>query len=88
VPASLHSGARSLSHDDLALRAAKAARGLSELDARLDADHVRAHARDRLPGYQVPKIVEFREELPREDTGKIFKRLLREPYWEGRERRI
>jgi long-chain acyl-CoA synthetase len=26
--------------------------------------------------------------LPREDTGKIFKRKLREPYWEGREARI
>jgi long-chain acyl-CoA synthetase len=32
--------------------------------------------------------VEFRPELPREDSGKIFKRKLREPYWEGMERRI
>jgi long-chain acyl-CoA synthetase len=27
-------------------------------------------------------------DLPREDSGKIFKRKLREPYWEGLERRI
>ena len=31
---------------------------------------------------------EIEAELPREDSGKIFKRKLREPYWEGLERRI
>jgi long-chain acyl-CoA synthetase len=33
-------------------------------------------------------VVEFSDELPREDSGKIFKRRLREPYWAGRERAI
>ena len=37
---------------------------------------------------KVPKVVTFHADLPREDTGKIFKRKLREPYWQGRERRI
>jgi long-chain acyl-CoA synthetase len=32
--------------------------------------------------------VTFHESLPREDSGKIFKRLLREPYWRGAGRRI
>jgi long-chain acyl-CoA synthetase len=32
--------------------------------------------------------VQFSPALPREDSGKIFKRKLREPWWEGRERRI
>jgi long-chain acyl-CoA synthetase len=32
--------------------------------------------------------VQFSAALPREDSGKIFKRKLREPWWEGRERRI
>ena len=37
----------------------------------------------RIAGYKVPKVViGSHEELPREDTGKIFKRKLREPYWE------
>ena len=41
-----------------------------------------------LAGFKVPRVVAFHAELPREDTGKIFKRRLREPYWAGRERRI
>jgi long-chain acyl-CoA synthetase len=32
--------------------------------------------------------VEFRNELPREDSGKIFKRKLRDPYWEKAGRKI
>ncbi len=51
-------------------------------------DDVRAHVRAHLASYKVPKVVEFMDELPREDSGKIFKRKLREPYWEGFERRI
>ena len=42
----------------------------------------------RIAGYKVPRTVVFHEQLPREDTGKIFKRKLREPYWEGRSRRV
>lgn len=56
--------------------------------ARLTADGVREHVRARLAGYKTPRVVEFTEALPREDSGKIFKRRLREPYWEGRERAI
>jgi long-chain acyl-CoA synthetase len=49
---------------------------------------VRGYLRGRVAGYKVPKRVDFARELPREDSGKIFKRKLREPYWEGRGRRI
>nr|RAW03788.1 hypothetical protein DBT41_11145 [Aerococcus urinae] len=49
---------------------------------------VRAFLRERIAGYKVPKRVEFRSELPREDSGKIFKRKLREPFWEAAGRRI
>ena len=55
--------------------------GVSEVD-------VRSYLRGRVAGYKVPKKVEFARELPREDSGKIFKRKLREAYWEGRGRRI
>jgi long-chain acyl-CoA synthetase len=54
----------------------------------LSADDVRAHVRTNLAGYKTPKVVEFTDALPREDSGKIFKRRLREPYWAGRERAI
>jgi long-chain acyl-CoA synthetase len=36
----------------------------------------------------MPRRIEFLAELPREDSGKIFKRKLREPYWAGLDRRI
>jgi len=57
-------------------------------NAVLDEAQVRAFLRERLADFKVPRVVAFHDELPREDTGKIFKRRLREPYWAGRERRI
>lgn len=54
----------------------------------LSESDVRAYLRSRVAGYKVPKRVEFARELPREDSGKIFKRKLREPFWEGKDRRI
>jgi fatty-acyl-CoA synthase len=47
-----------------------------------------AHCRDRMAHFKAPTSVEFRETLPRTATGKLQKFKLREPYWEGRERRV
>ncbi|MCK1299513.1 AMP-binding protein [Bradyrhizobium sp. 24] len=52
-----------------------------ESDAGLSADAVRSFLRERLANFKVPKDVEFRDALPREATGKIFKRKLRDRYW-------
>jgi long-chain acyl-CoA synthetase len=49
---------------------------------------IRARLRERLSGFKIPKLIEFVDELPREDSGKIFKRKLRQPYWEGAGRSI
>jgi acyl-CoA synthetase (AMP-forming)/AMP-acid ligase II len=46
------------------------------------------HCRGRLAGYKRPRHVEFVDELPRNATGKVLKRILRKPYWEGRVRTI
>jgi long-chain acyl-CoA synthetase len=54
---------------------------LTERDVK---EHLRAH----IAGYKVPKRVDFAADLPREDSGKIFKRKLREPFWAGLDRRI
>ena len=43
---------------------------------------------DRLARQRHPHSLDFSEALPREPTGKLFKRRLRDPYWEGRTRRI
>jgi long-chain acyl-CoA synthetase len=56
--------------------------------AQLDAAEVQRYLQTRLAGYKVPKVVVFQDSLPREDSGKIFKRKLREPYWAGLARRI
>ncbi|MGH9019611.1 MAG: AMP-binding protein, partial [Acidimicrobiales bacterium] len=56
--------------------------------ATLSAEDVRAHVRAHLAHFKAPKVVAFHDELPREDTGKIFKRKLRAPYWEGAGRTI
>src|SRR5262245_57424338 len=56
--------------------------------ATLTADAVRAWLRERIAAYKVPKLVRFERGLPREDSGKIFKRKLRAPYWEKVGRQI
>ena len=50
---------------------------------RLTEEEVKDFLRGRIAAYQIPRQVEFRDELPREDSGKIFKRKLRDPYWAG-----
>ena len=47
-----------------------------------------AFARERLAHYKCPTSVDFVEALPRNPSGKVLKRTLREPYWRGRQRRI
>jgi long-chain acyl-CoA synthetase len=42
----------------------------------------------KIANYKVPRLVAFHEQLPREDSGKIFKRKLRAPYWEKAGRKI
>jgi long-chain acyl-CoA synthetase len=55
---------------------------------RLDVADIRSRLKTSLADYKVPKHVEIQAELPREDSGKIFKRRLRDPYWERAGRRI
>lgn len=49
---------------------------------------VRAYLGQHLAGYKVPKRIEFGSDLPREDSGKIFKRRLRDPHWANAGRAI
>ena len=48
----------------------------------LERDLIR-HVREHLAGYKAPRSVDFEDALPRHPTGKLYKRLLRDPYWEG-----
>lgn len=49
---------------------------------------IRAHCHQAIAGYKCPKTVEFRTELPLSAAGKVLKRALRAPYWEGRKRAV
>ena len=52
------------------------------------ADDVISFARTRIAGFKVPKSVDFIDALPRNATGKILRRALREPHWAGRDRQV
>ncbi|MGE0798954.1 MAG: AMP-binding protein [Lautropia sp.] len=54
----------------------------------LEAEQVKAHLKKRLAAFKVPRLVEIRDRLPRDESGKIRKRLLREPFWKDAGRRI
>lgn len=54
----------------------------------LSADEVIEFARERIASYKCPKSVDFVKALPRNPSGKILRRELRKPYWEGRSRMV
>jgi acyl-CoA synthetase (AMP-forming)/AMP-acid ligase II len=45
-------------------------------------------SRDKIAGYKRPRSVDFIDKLPRNASGKLLKRTLREPYWQGMQRRV
>jgi acyl-CoA synthetase (AMP-forming)/AMP-acid ligase II len=53
-----------------------------------DVGGIIAHCRERIAGYKTPKSVDFIAVLPRNPSGKVLRRELREPYWAGRDRRV
>ncbi|MFE0698779.1 acyl-CoA synthetase [Streptomyces sp. NPDC058872] len=50
------------------------------------AEEILAHCGARLAGFKRPKSVDFIAVMPRDPNGKLYKRRLRDPYWEGHER--
>jgi acyl-CoA synthetase (AMP-forming)/AMP-acid ligase II len=47
-----------------------------------------AHCRERIAAYKAPKSVDFIDTLPRNPSGKVLRRELREPYWAGKDRMV
>ncbi|HCB34164.1 MAG TPA: acyl-CoA synthetase [Acidimicrobiaceae bacterium] len=52
------------------------------------AGELTAYAREHLANYKVPRSIDFRDELPRLPTGKLYKRILRDEYWGGKSSEI
>jgi long-chain acyl-CoA synthetase len=51
-------------------------------DCVLSVEELRAFLAQRLAGFKVPRVFAIHAALPRDDSGKVFKRLLRQPYWD------
>ena len=51
-------------------------------------DELETHCRQTLSGYKVPRSWEFRDELPRTESGKLLKRQLRDEHWGDRTSRV
>lgn len=60
---------------------------MGDAGAELEAELI-AYCRANLADVKCPRSVDFREELPRHPTGKLYKRLLKDEYWKGHETRI
>jgi acyl-CoA synthetase (AMP-forming)/AMP-acid ligase II len=54
----------------------------------VDAAEIIAYAKERLAGFKCPTSVDVTDIIPRNPSGKVLKRELREPFWEGHERRV
>ncbi len=52
------------------------------------AEELQAHCAGELAKYKCPRSIDFTEAMPRDPNGKLYKRRLRDPYWEARERGI
>jgi acyl-CoA synthetase (AMP-forming)/AMP-acid ligase II len=57
-------------------------------DVSANAKQIIAFMRERIAHYKCPRSVDFLEAIPRNPTGKILKRVLREPYWKDKTRRV
>jgi acyl-CoA synthetase (AMP-forming)/AMP-acid ligase II len=53
-----------------------------------DATDIINFTRERIAGFKTPKTVEFIPALPRNPSGKILRRNLRDPYWAGKDRQV
>ena len=47
-------------------------------------DELIAWAKERLPHFKCPRSIDYADDLPRLPSGKIQRRVVRQPYWEGR----
>ena len=57
-------------------------------ESSLSEDEIISYSRTQIAAYKCPKSIEFIKELPRNPSGKILRRELRDPYWEGIDRKV
>jgi long-chain acyl-CoA synthetase len=76
-------------HDDLGEAVKAVVEPMPGIEAGPElADELIGFCRERLSGIKCPRSIDFTQAMPRLPTGKLYKRQLRDPYWQGRESRI
>lgn len=61
---------------------------VAQADAAVSEKDIIEYAHSKIAGYKCPKSVDVVDAIPRNPSGKILKKVLRAPYWEGHERRV
>ena len=56
--------------------------------AQVTTEELREHCKEHIAGYKAPRSAEFTDALPVNGAGKVLKRDLRAPYWEGIDRNV
>ena len=72
---------RTWTYADIDAESSRAAQGLTQLG-------IIDFMRGRLAHYKCPKSVDLKQTLPRNPSGKLLKRILREPHWKGHARQV
>jgi long-chain acyl-CoA synthetase len=52
------------------------------------AEEILVYCSGKLAKFKTPKTIDFTDEMPRDPNGKLYKRKLRDPYWEGVQRQL
>ena len=66
----------------------EAVKGIVVTNKELEDKEIIDFVKTKIAGYKCPKSIDFAQELPRNHSGKILRRELRAPYWEGKDRNI
>ena len=74
--------------NELQLKWGESVKAVVSLEGEVTEAEIIAYARERLAAYKCPKTVDVVDELPRNPTGKILKKDLRQPHWEKAGRKV
>ena len=66
----------------------EAVKGIVVTNKELTDEEIIDFVKTKIAGYKCPKSIDFAQDLPRNPSGKILRRELRAPYWEGKDRNI
>ena len=61
---------------------------LYKIGSKINEEDLINFCKDRIASYKKPQSSDFIDEVPRNASGKVLKKVLREPYWKGQDRQV